>query len=90
MTDDEFEGHVTDALDSIPASLLDLLENCVIVVEDEPPADEPDLLGVYDGVPLTERDHEYGAVLPDRIVIFKNPTLRMCQTREEVDRKSVV
>ena len=84
MTDDEFEGHVTDALDSIPASLLDLLENCVIVVEDEPPADEPDLLGVYDGVPLTERDHEYGAVLPDRIVIFKNPTLRMCQTREEV------
>ena len=84
MTDDEFEEHVTDALDSIPASLLDLLENCVIVVEDEPPADEPDLLGVYDGVPLTERDHEYGAVLPDRIVIFKNPTLRMCQTREEV------
>ena len=84
MSDDEFETHVNDALDAIPERLLALLENCIIVLEDEPPAGEPDLLGVYDGVPLTERDTQYGGVLPDRIVIFKNPTLRLCQTRDEV------
>lgn len=84
MTDDEFEGHVTDALDAIPEELTDLLDNCIIVIEDEPPPEEPELLGLYDGTPLTERDFQYGGVLPDRIIIFKNPTLRWCRSREEV------
>lgn len=84
MTDDEFEGHVTDALEAIPDELLGLLDNCIIVIEDEPPPEEPELLGLYDGTPLTERDFQYGGVLPDRIIIYKNPTLRWCRTREEV------
>ncbi len=84
MTDEEFERHVNEALDSIPDELLDLLDNCVIVIEDEAPKDDPELLGHYDGVPLTERGFQYGGVLPDRIVIFKNPTLRWCTSRDEV------
>lgn len=84
MADEEFDALVTQALDSVPDELLNLLENCVIVVEDDAPADEPDLLGLYDGVPITERDSWYGGVLPDRIIIFRNPTLAMCSTPEEV------
>ena len=55
MSDEEFEGHVNDALDAIPDELFGLLDNCVILIEDDAPADEPDLLGHYEGVPITER-----------------------------------
>ena len=55
-----------------------------MLVEDEPPADDPDLLGIYEGTPLTERDSGYTMVEPDRITIFRNPTLQMCDSEEEV------
>jgi predicted Zn-dependent protease with MMP-like domain len=85
MTQAEFEEAVGDALDAVPADLLDLMDNVVFLCEDEPPAEDPDLLGVYDGVPLTERDSFWAAgSLPDRITIFRGPTLRMCATREDV------
>jgi predicted Zn-dependent protease with MMP-like domain len=85
MTRAEFEEAVGDALDAVPADLLDLMDNVVFLCEDEPPAEDPDLLGVYDGVPLTERDSFWAAgSLPDRITIFRGPTLRMCATRDEV------
>lgn len=84
MSEAEFEQHVTDALDAIPDRLLDLLDNCIIVIEDDCPADEPDLFGFYDGTPLTERDSHYGVVLPDRIVIFRGPLLRYCLDEPEV------
>jgi predicted Zn-dependent protease with MMP-like domain len=85
MTQEEFEEAVGDALDAVPADLLDLMDNVVFLCEDEPPAEDPDLLGVYDGVPLTERDSFWAAgSLPDRITIFRGPTLRMCATREDV------
>ena len=84
MGADEFEEYVNDAIDSVPDELFDLLENCVIVIEDDGPADDPELLGLYDGVPLTERDTHYGGVLPDRITIFRNPTLAICDSVEDV------
>ena len=84
MTRERFEELVTEALDLVPAELSALIDNCVVLVEDEPPADDPDLLGLYDGTPLTERDSTYAGVLPDRITIFRNPTLDMCATEEEV------
>ena len=84
MSDAEFEQHVNDALDAIPERLLDLLDNSIIVIEDDSPADEPDLFGFYDGTPLTERDSHSGVVLPDRIVIFRDPILRWCTSHEEV------
>jgi len=56
----------------------------VVVVEDEPPPDDPDLLGVYSGVPLPERDGRYVGVLPDLITIFRNPIVDMCASEDEV------
>jgi predicted Zn-dependent protease with MMP-like domain len=85
MTTQDFEEAVADALDDVPAELLGLMDNVVFLVEDEPPADDLETLGVYEGTPLTERHDGWAAgALPDRITIFKGPTLRMCQTREEV------
>ena len=53
--------------------------------EDEPPEDEPDdLLGLYDGVALTERDSSLMPHLPDRIFLFRGPLLDMCEDVEEL------
>jgi predicted Zn-dependent protease with MMP-like domain len=87
MTDvdrEQFEGLVGQALDLVPPALAALIDNCVVLVEDEPPADDPDLLGLYVGTPLTERDGGYTMVVPDRIMIFRNPLLRMCVDQEQV------
>ena len=87
MTDERFEAMVEDAIDSIPDRFFDELENVVFAVEDEPSeeqlagADEEnsvyegdELLGLYDGTPMTERDSYYGTgELPDVITIFKGP-----------------
>ena len=85
MTPQEFDDAVGDALDDVPAELLALMSNVVFLVEEEPPSDDPGLLGVYDGTPLTERDDGWAAgALPDRITIFRRPTLAMCESRAEV------
>lgn len=81
----QFESLVSEALDTIPAELAELMDNVAVFVEDDPPADQPGgLLGLYEGTPLTERDQWYAGVLPDRILIFMNPTLRMCASYAEV------
>ena len=64
-----FEDHVRAALDSLPPEVADALRNVAVVVEDEN-ADDPDLFGLYEGVPLPERGDEAGA-LPDRIAIYR-------------------
>ena len=84
MSRERFEELVSDALDQVPPELAVLMNNVVVLVEDEPPADDPDLLGLYDGTPLTERDSTYAGVLPDRILVFRNPTLEMCESEQEV------
>ncbi|MGH8893014.1 MAG: metallopeptidase family protein [Actinomycetes bacterium] len=84
MPTERFEELVAEALDTVPPELAALMDNVAVFVEDEPPADDPDLLGWYEGTPLTERDWSYGGVLPDRIVIFRGPTLRMCEDEDEV------
>ena len=80
----EFEDLVEAALAGIPAELARLLDNVAVFVENDPPEDAPDLLGLYEGVPLTERDQWYAGVLPDRITVFRRPILALCTTREEV------
>jgi predicted Zn-dependent protease with MMP-like domain len=84
MSRERFEELVAEALDTVPEELTRLIDNCVVLVEDEPPADDPDLLGLYDGVPLTERDSTYVMAVPDRITIFRNPTLAMCESEDEI------
>ncbi|MCI3225453.1 metallopeptidase family protein [Streptomyces sp. NP-1717] len=93
MTREEFEELVAEALDRVPPELMRLMDNVAVFVEDEPdPAAakesgeefDPDLLGLYEGTPLTDRGEWYAGVLPDRITIYRGPTLRMCETREDV------
>ncbi|UNX56493.1 metallopeptidase family protein [Georgenia sp. TF02-10] len=91
MTREAFEEAVSEALDLIPAELAARMDNVVVLVEEEPTADqlagseEEDLLGIYEGTPLTERDAWWAAgSLPDRITIFRGPTLRMCESEDEV------
>ncbi len=81
-----FEALVDQALDEIPAEIASQVHNVVVLVEDEPPADEPDLLGVYEGVSLTERTSDHTG-LPDRITVFRRPLLEMCETPEELVRE---
>ncbi|WP_327305890.1 metallopeptidase family protein [Streptomyces sp. NBC_01298] len=84
MTRDAFEELVAEALDTIPEELTRVMDNVAVFVEDEPAADDPDLLGLYEGTPLTERGEWYAGVLPDRISIYMGPTLRMCASTDEV------
>ncbi|WP_461037965.1 metallopeptidase family protein [Streptomyces mayteni] len=84
MTRDAFETLVSDALDRIPPELTRLMDNVAVFVEDEPPVGEPELLGLYEGVPLTERGEWYAGALPDRISVYMGPTLRLCETPDEV------
>lgn len=85
MSREDFEGAVSDALDRVPPELTAKMDNVVVLVEDDPPDGEDELLGLYEGVALTERDGWWAAgSLPDRITIFRNPTLAICDTVEEV------
>jgi predicted Zn-dependent protease with MMP-like domain len=81
---EQFEQLVADALDEIPPELADLISNCVVLVEDDVPAGSPSLLGLYEGIPLTERDGWYSGVLPDRITLYRLPILRICDTLDDV------
>ena len=67
-----FEDVVRRAVDGLPSELRQAMSNVEIVVEDENPED-PDLLGLYTGIPLTERDSGYAGVLPDKIEIYRLP-----------------
>ena len=79
-----FEELVAEALVAVPVELARLVDNVVFVIEDNAPANDPDLLGLYEGIALTERDSRYAGALPDRITIYRNPTLRICDTYEDV------
>ncbi len=72
MTRAEFEEHVRAALDAIPPELAQALVNVAVVVEDEHPED-PDLFGLYEGIPLPERGSGGHGELPDRIAIYRLP-----------------
>ena len=89
MTREDFEDAVRDALDEIPEELAEQMDNVVVLVEDDAPDDDPELLGLYEGVPLTDLMWAAGA-LPDRITIYRRPTLAICETREEVVEEVVV
>lgn len=84
MSDDEFEQLVVQALDGLPPSILDHLENVDVVIETWPSKEhlrendvEQDgtLLGLYEGVPHIDRNSGYDLVLPDKITIFRGPVL---------------
>ncbi|MGI8888690.1 MAG: metallopeptidase family protein [Nocardioidaceae bacterium] len=78
-----FEVLVSEALDGLPPELARLMDNVAIFVEDVNP-EEPGLLGLYEGVPLTERDSTYMLAVPDRITIYRKALLLICHDEAEV------
>jgi predicted Zn-dependent protease with MMP-like domain len=90
MTEEDFESAVTEALELIPPEVARAMDNVAVFIEDDyipQPGEDPDtvLLGLYEGVPLTERDAWWGAgSLPDRITIYRQPILDICSSREDV------
>jgi predicted Zn-dependent protease with MMP-like domain len=85
---EEFDKLVGEALDAIPEQLSRQMRNVVLLIEDM--GASPNLLGLYQGVPLTERTTAYAGMLPDRITIYRIPILRHCKSREDVVRQVVV
>ncbi|HTN58127.1 MAG TPA: metallopeptidase family protein [Protaetiibacter sp.] len=84
LTPEEFERIVIDELDELPDEMVDGLENVVFVCEDRPEDGSLDLLGIYEGVALTERGQYGFGELPDRIVLFREPLLAICETEDEL------
>ncbi|MBO0679797.1 metallopeptidase family protein [Mycolicibacterium sp. S2-37] len=83
MSSQRFDELVSDALDRIPPELAAGIDNVVVLVEARHP-EEPDLLGLYEGIALTERDHTYAGSLPDTITIYRDALLDICETDEQV------
>lgn len=89
---ERFEVLVEEALDSIPEQFWDVVDNLAVTVADWPSRDQLYrsnvgrgrlLLGLYEGVPLTERSTHYGLVPPDKVTIFRGPILRICPPNDE-------
>jgi predicted Zn-dependent protease with MMP-like domain len=93
---EEFEALVEQALDGLPEEYAALLDNVAVMVEEEPDPEDmeelgldpevDELFGLYQGVPLTERDSFYSA-MPDRVEIYRGPILRSCDSRRQVIRE---
>ena len=83
MTPQRFDELVGDALDLIPPDLASAIDNVVILVADRN-ADEPELLGLYEGIALTERDSWYAGSLPDTITIYREALQDVCGSEAEV------
>jgi predicted Zn-dependent protease with MMP-like domain len=84
LTAEEFEKLVIDELDELPDEMVDGLENLVFVTEDRPADGTLDLLGLYEGVALTERGQYGFGELPDRIVLYREPLLAVADTLDEL------
>lgn len=88
---ERFEDMVATALDDLPEELGQLMRNVAVTVEHD--AGPPGLLGLYQGIPLTDRTTQYAGVLPDRIIIYRQEICRICWSESEVAdevRKTVI
>ena len=83
MPSRRFDELVSDALDLVPPELTSAIDNVVVLVEGRHP-EEPDILGLYEGIALTERDSFYAGSLPDTITIYRDALLDMCNSEAEV------
>jgi predicted Zn-dependent protease with MMP-like domain len=77
-----FGDMVEQAVAGLPAELAAYLRNVGIVVQDT--SGDPHLLGLYEGVPLTERSSQYSNAMPDRITIYRLPICAYCSSEDEV------
>ena len=92
MRRSEFEAVVDETLERLPDWVVEKIDNLVVVVEEEPGPEYGDVLGVYEGVALNEREDYFGT-MPDRIVIFRRPHLELHLSEAELKaeiRKTVL
>lgn len=96
METDKFQALVVKAIEALPNEFRSRLENVEIVIEDWPSPqqlrqlrlkDKTQLLGLYEGVPRTNRDRGYNLVLPDKITIFQKPIETKCHTSREIEEE---
>ena len=88
----EFEGVVDRTLEELPEWVVAKIDNLVVVVEEHSTPEYGDVLGVYEGVALSERE-EYSGALPDRIIVFRRPHLELGLETDELEaeiRKTVL
>ncbi|MDO5032971.1 metallopeptidase family protein [Corynebacterium sp.] len=83
VSEERFEEMVGEALDKIPDEFVHRMRNVVILIEDHNPED-PTLLGLYEGVALTERTFDHTGFLPDAIFIYREALMAMCHSEEEL------
>ena len=81
---DAFEELVVAELDALPDEMVDGLENVVFITEDRPEDGSLDLLGLYDGVAVTERGQYGFGEMPDRIIVYREPLLAICADEDEL------
>lgn len=93
LTDERFDQLITRAMDELPQDYIRGLENVAIVYDDEPTIEQKQkmklddqhlLLGLYEGIPLTQRGNGYSFVLPDKITLFKNSILAVVNSEEQL------
>jgi len=93
---EQFEEHIATALESLPQPIKERLENVDVLVAMWPTREQLQqqgirskygLLGLYEGVPLTERGSHYGMVLPDRITIFQGPLEAISGDEAQIERE---
>lgn len=93
LTDQEFDTLISRAMDELPQEYITGLDNVAIVYADEPNDDQVHklqlrndslLLGLYEGIPLTQRGNSYTFVLPDKITLFKLPILAVSHSEAEL------
>jgi predicted Zn-dependent protease with MMP-like domain len=80
----EFERLVEKALTNLPEEFQGYLDNVAVVIVDESPDDMPDVMGLYEGIPLVERSVD-DTILPDCITLYKGPIERACRTHAEIE-----
>jgi predicted Zn-dependent protease with MMP-like domain len=81
---DRFERLVAEAIDDLPDWVRQRMDNVEVLIEGRPPADRPDLLGLYEGIPLTQRGLGYFGVLPDRITLFRTNLMAAARDDQEL------
>ncbi len=94
LTDERFDALITRAMDELPQEYITGLDNVAIVMADWPTDEQVEtmklreegkiLLGLYEGIPLTQRGNGYTFVLPDKITLFKDSILQVVSTEEEL------
>lgn len=93
LTDEEFDALITKAMDELPQEYIKGMENVAIVMSDEPTDEQKSkmklrentiLLGLYEGIPLTQRGSNYTFVLPDKITLFKHSILKVVENEQEL------